>query len=277
MGASIRRGLAAGLLAGLLAGFFALLVGEIPLREAIALEEQAAAGSADSAAHEETHDHAPGDPAGAAPDGAHEAAHGDGDALVDRWLQQALLPVASALVGAAFGGLFGLCFGLIRARLREPDPWRASLRLGAAVWAAVALFPALKYPAAPPGVGDPDRIGNRSSWFVAALLLGALLALALWLASGRLRGRGLPEIPRQVLIAVAAAAGYGALLWALPADPTVPELPAELVWEFRLASMATQLVMWAGIAALFGWMWRRAATGDRLGGQRPRARASELV
>jgi predicted cobalt transporter CbtA len=263
MGASIRRGLAAGLLAGLLAGFFALLVGEIPLREAIALEEQAAADSAGSAAH----DHRPDD--------THD--HGHEEPLVDRWTQQALLPVGSALVGTAFGGLFGLCFALLRPRLREPDPWRASLRLGAVAWVAVALFPGLTYPASPPGVGDPERVGARSGWFLAAIVLAALVAAALWQAAGWLRNRGVPEVPRQLLVAVTGAAGYGGLFWALPAGGSAAALPSDLVWEFRLASLATQLIMWAGIAACFGYLCRRIASGDRLGGEGTPPRHPELL
>lgn len=255
MGASIRRGLAAGLLAGLLAGFFALLVGEIPLREAIELEEQAVAAAADSAASDGHHHH-----------------H---DELVDRWVQQALLPVASALVGAAFGGLFGLTFALLRGRFRETDPWRASLQLGAVAWLSVALFPALRYPATPPGVGDPDRVGARSGWFVAALLLGALGAYGLWAAARWLRSRGVPEIPRQSVVTVAAAAGFGGLFWLLPADPATAEVPAQLMWDFRLASMAVQLIMWLGLAAIFGWFWRREAAGTWSGGERASAGVRE--
>lgn len=268
MGASIRRGLAAGLLAGLLAGFFALLVGEIPLREAIALEEQAASDPAHSA-HTDPDDNAE--------TGGHAHGHDDDEELVSRWTQQALLPVGSGLVGTAYGGLFGLAFALLRPRLRDAEPWRASLRLGAVAALAVALFPALTYPTSPPGAGDPDGVGSRTGWYLAAIVLAALLAAGLWRAGHWLADRGVAQIPRQLALAGAGVIGYGCLFWALPASGSANALPAELVWEFRLASIATQVIIWAGIAAGFGYLCRRAATGDRLGGEGPPVRRPELV
>lgn len=114
---SLRRGLAAGLVAGLLAGMFALLVGEMPVREAIRLEEQAAA------------------PAGTIADDTtriDETTTADDAAavVVSRTTQQAFLPVATALVGASFGGLYGLAWALGRRFVLDRDDWRVSWRMG---------------------------------------------------------------------------------------------------------------------------------------------------
>ncbi|THV42078.1 CbtA family protein [Glycomyces buryatensis] len=233
---SVRRGLAAGLLAGLLAGVFALLWGEVPLGEAIALEEQAHA-----AAH---------DPA--------EAAHDHGEEFaVSRTAQQALLPVGSALLGAAYGGLFGLAFRLLARD--SGDRWRAALLFGLATWAAVALFPALKYPANPPGVGDPETVNARTTWFLVAIAASVAVAIGLRFVSKWLRRKDWDDVPRQLLIGAIAACVYGGMFLALPANGDPVEVPADLLWDFRLASIGTQAILWLGLAVGFGWLWHRAA------------------
>src|SRR5690606_41363260 len=46
---------------------------------------------------------------------------------------------------------------------------------------------------------------------------------------------------------------------ALPGVSEVPDgFPAALLWEFRVASLGTQLVFWAAFGALFGWASDRA-------------------
>ena len=47
---------------------------------------------------------------------------------------------------------------------------------------------------------------------------------------------------------------------ALPGVHEVPNgFPAELLWQFRVGSLATQLVLWSALAALFGLACERAA------------------
>jgi predicted cobalt transporter CbtA len=232
-GDTLRRGLAAGAVAGLLAGIFALLVGEVPVREAIRLEE---ADTATSSVDEPP--------------------------LVDRTTQQALLPVATVVVGAAFGGLFALGWAAVRRRVQDHSDWRAALKLGGATWAAVALFPGLVYPANPPAVGDPATIGSRSGSYLAAIALGLVTAVVLWRLTFWLRDRRMPDVPRQLLVGLATVVAIVVLLVVLPAAEPATGVPAQLLWEFRLASLATQLILWSGIAVTFGWFAHRAQVGD---------------
>jgi predicted cobalt transporter CbtA len=52
--------------------------------------------------------------------------------------------------------------------------------------------------------------------------------------------------------------GIAALL--LPAVNEVPEqFPAVVLWNFRVASMGAQLIMWATLGLLFGALSQRAA------------------
>jgi predicted cobalt transporter CbtA len=236
---SIRRGLAAGLLAGVFAGLFAFFVGEIPMREAIRLEE--------------AHESAPAD------DPEVSGRDDDADFAVSRTTQQALLPVATAVVGAAFGGLFGVLFSLVRGFIRDRDDWRASLKLGAVAWVVMAVMPLLVAPPNPPGVGDPNAVGTRSGWYLATIGLSMVLAAALWALAHRLRATKLRDAPRQVVIGALAVVVFGGLVLIVPGGAEAEGLafPGELLWQFRLASFTTQTLLWATIVAAFGLLWER--------------------
>jgi Probable cobalt transporter subunit (CbtA) len=212
--ALVRRGLVAGAVAGLIAGLFAFVVGEPHIQAAIDLEHQ------------------------------------HGDALVSRPLQRVGLLLASTLYGIAVGGLFAIAFAVIRGRIAGDDR-RLAARLAAALFAAVVLVPALKYPANPPAVGDPETIGRRTILYL-TLLVGSLLALvaaarvAAVVDASRPWRRPLAGIATFVVVA-------GGLAVALPGVDEVPaDFPPSLLWEFRLSSLGTQAVLWATLGAAFG-------------------------
>ena len=225
----LRRGMAAGLLAGLLAGLFAFVVGEPLLDRAIGLEEQA------------------------------HAAHAGGGEVFSRSTQKVGLFFATGFTGTFVGGLFGLAFAYFRARLVSESDWTRSLSLAAAIFAGAVLFPFLKYPANPPTVGDPATIGARTTDYFVMVGLSLLAVLAAWYASGVLEGRGVSTPVRHITVGLGLAAAVTALFVALPATHANPgDFPAGLLWSFRLSSLGTQLVLWAGLGVFFGALCERA-------------------
>lgn len=230
---SLRRGLAAGLVAGLIAGAFAFLFGEPALRDAIELETMAAAPADASAAEEPP--------------------------LVPRRTQEALLPVATGIVGAALGGLFGLAWVAARPRLREVSDWRATRAMAAAGWAALVLLPTVLVPANPPGVGDPTTVGARTTGYLLVIGGGLVLALTLAWTAHRLQDRGVPEAHRAAGLTVLAIAGAGLLALAIPHQAEAAEVPAGLLWSFRVATFGTQTLLWVGLAVIFGVLVERGA------------------
>lgn len=285
--AGIRRGLAAGLLAGLLAGVFALVLGHDPMRAATAIEESGHADHAGDPTAQERRDgedssdhHGSGDDAHHDDDAHdphhddHEDAVGQADAddhehLFSRSTQQAMLPVASAVVGVGLGGLFGLAFALLRPYRRDPSDWRASLQLGAAVWGATVLLPSLTFPASPPGVGEAADVGARTGGHLLAVGTGLLAVISLYGLARRLATTSLWGPARQTLVGAAALVVGGVLLTALPSALPADGFPAELLWRFRLVSIGAQTLLWGGIAVGVGLLWERATrgglTGDRGG------------
>ncbi|GIM94867.1 CbtA family protein [Paractinoplanes toevensis] len=220
-GALLIRGLLAGLIAGLLAGVFAYTVGEPKVDAAIAIEEANA--------------HAAGD------DGHHEE-------LVGRDGQKGGLFLATGLYGAAMGGLLATAYTVLRRRLRTSNDTRAALGLAGAALLGVVLVPYLKYPPNPPAVGNPDTINQRTISYLAIVVIGLV---AVW--AGVVAARTQPVEWRQALAGVAGflvvvAVGYLLL-------PTVDEVPgtfpATLLWNFRIASLGTQAVMWSALGLGF--------------------------
>src|SRR5690242_12105233 len=129
-------GLLAGLGAGVAATGVALVVGEPPLARAIAVEE------ARASAVGEMHHHV----------------------LVSRSVQSSIgLLAAVSLYGVSMGGLFALVYAGVFGRVSRAGPARTALGLGLAAFVVVSLVPFLKYPASPPGVGDPATLGGRTA------------------------------------------------------------------------------------------------------------------
>ena len=221
----LRRGLAAGLLAGLLAGLFAYLFAEPVLDQAIELE---------SAAHAGEHS----------------------EAVFDRGEQKAGLILATALYGTSVGALFGL----LSAFFRTGSEWRRSLNLTGAVFLGAVLLPFLKYPPNPPGVGaDPSTLTERTLAYLAMVALGLLAVLAAWRFAHATSLEGASRLVRY-LVAGAVLAGLWTFLYlAMPEfGPADGHAPAGLVRDFRLSSLGTQVVLWAGIGGVFGLLGERA-------------------
>jgi predicted cobalt transporter CbtA len=238
-GALLVRGLLAGLIAGLVAGAFAYVTGEPHIDAAIALEEQAA--------------HSHGDA------GGETAGREEEDPLVSRTGQRAGLFLATSLYGVAIGGIFATAYFLLRRRLRAHSDTAAVLGLAAAAFLGGVLVPFGKYPANPPAVGDPDTITQRTLSYLALLVLG-LLAVWAGVAAFRTVRSGAPEWLRAAGGAAAFLLTVGVAYAALPTIEEVPaEFPASLLWEFRLASLGTQLVLWIGIGLAFAALVDRGA------------------
>lgn len=239
----VLRGLLAGLIAGICAGALGLVIGEGQIDRAIEVET-ALGGSTASAA-------------------AGEAGEGGG-VEISRDTQHAGLVVATAIYGLAIGGLVALAFVALRGRTAHRNDFRLALGLTAALFAAAVVIPALKYPASPPGVGDPDTIGYRTELYL-VLVAGSLAAL---LAAWRL-ARLVPVERRAWRLAAGIGsfcALVGLLALALPGvNETPAAYPAELLREFRVSSAALQLTLWSVLAGGFALL----VSGRRSGEEAP--------
>ncbi len=234
MGKLLLRGMLVGLLAGLLGFGFLRVFGEPSVDRAISFESRMEAAKA-------PHDHG----GATAPEPKEE--------LVSRGVQSGLGLFTGVMVySAAFGGLFALAFAAVYGRIGTLGPRATSALLGAAGFVAIYLVPNLKYPANPPPVGEADTIGVRTALYFMAVLISLVGMIAAMTARQRLVVRHgawnaslLAGAAYLVIVALAAAA--------LPVVNEVPEgFPATVLWQFRVASLGAQALMWATLGLGFG-------------------------
>lgn len=249
------RGMIAGAIAGLLAFGVAKVFGEPQVDRAIAFEEQ---HSEAGAVAPDQHEQAAADPQETA--SAHQHQHGD-EELVSREVQSTLgLLTAVIVYGAAMGGLFALAFAFLYGRIGDVSPRLLALLLAGAAFAALYYVPSLKYPANPPAVGEGATIGYRTGLYFLMILI-SLGALVFAVATGRrlverLGGLNATLAGTGLFIAIIVIAEL-----VLPEINEVPaEFPAQVLWQFRLASLGLQALMWTTLGLLFGVLAERALT-----------------
>ncbi|WP_234050410.1 MULTISPECIES: CbtA family protein [unclassified Xanthobacter] len=229
VGNLLLRGMIVGAVAGLLAFGFARVFGEPAVDHAIALEEAASQAKGEAPEPE----------------------------LVSRDVQAGLgLFTGVVTFGAALGGLFSLAFSFSYGRLTPLGPRGASALLAAVGFVALVLVPGLKFPPTPPAVGSPETIVARTQLFFTMLAL-SLAAVAVAVAVARRSWR--LGAWNASLLGVAVYAALVVLIdLALPGVNEVPEqFPALLLWDFRIASLGMQAILWAGLGLGFGYVAER--------------------
>lgn len=228
LGSALKRALLAGLAAAIVVSVFHLIVTEPVIDRAIGLEEQM------------------------------NPTHADEEPIVSREAQKAGLVLGLVLYGAIWALLFGVVYHLTQGWLPASTAWGRGLLLAVMGYLSVALLPFLKYPANPPGVGDPETITYRQSLYVGLLVLSVA---EVWLAAAVARyaqKRGV-----QNLIAWSAALGFvvvfAAIVYALlPANPDPVAMPEDVLTAFRGLSLAGLTLFWAVLGIAFAALSRRS-------------------
>lgn len=212
-----------GITAGIGAAAFLSVTGEPSIEDAIAIEQAQAPADEGHAAEE----------------------------LVSRSAQRGVgLFGAYALSGAAFGLLFGA--GYLALGRSQPEPFRRALVAGTILAGALTVSPWLKYPPNPPAVGDPATLAHRQALYAGLVAFTAVVLFGAAWASGRLRQGGWPDYRRIGVVAGTVAVAMLAAYATFPPAPDPVEVPATLVWRFRVASLGGNLALWAVLTLGFG-------------------------
>lgn len=245
-GKLLLRGLLVGLVAGMLGFGFLKAFGEPSVDRAIAFETQLDAARAAAA-------QAKGMPAPMAE-----------PELVSRPVQAGIgLFTGVAVYSAAIGGLFALAFAALYGRVGQLSARATSALLGLGGFVSIYLVPNVKYPANPPSVGEPETIRIRTALYFTMILISLLATIAALALRRRL-------LPRRGAWN-ATLAGVGAYLLvivlaviALPGVTEVPEqFPAVVLWQFRIASMGAQALLWGTLGLGFGAVVEHRSVGMR--------------
>jgi len=277
------RGALSGAIAGLLAFLFARIFAEPVIGRAI--DYQAGREAAQTAL-----DEAAGRPIYPVP-----------PEVFSRTLQANLgIGVGLILFGAAMGTLFSVVYTLCLGRTGNLRPRTLAVLVALGGLVAVFLVPFLKYPANPPAIGHEDTLGSRTGLYLMMLVASIVsLGLAVWLGrklqtrfgnwnAGLVAGAAFVVAIGIVMILLpdlgmlaTNVKEYGAHATETPLPLTnakgaivFPGFPANDLYEFRLFSVGSQVVLWSAIGLIFAPLAERLL---RPGGKRPSNRENATV
>jgi len=245
------RGMLVGLVAGIAAFGSARWKGEPAVREAIAFE---------SYVEYDVH---------------HEAPEQD---LVSRSVQDSAgLGTGAILYGVAMGGIFALVFTVAYGRIGLQTARGTAALLGLLAFVGLCVVPMLKYPPNPPAIGQDDTIGKRTVLYLVMLLLSVAAIVVAFVLRRRLVGR-VGGWNATLLVAAGYLVAMGLCYLLLPGINEVPQqaipgvvdavtdggvtFPPSVLWNFRVASVGVQVVMWTTIALAFGPLAERLLHGS---------------
>jgi predicted cobalt transporter CbtA len=233
------RGMLAGVVAGLLVFALARWIGEPQVNRAIAFETQM------------------GRTKGEAPE----------PEIVSRNIQSSLgLLTATVVEGTALGGIFGLVFAIAYGRMRISSPRVLSALLAGLGFASLVLVPAVKYPANPPSVGNPETIGIRTGAFFLLIAFSVAATILAIQIERRVHDR-FGAWNASLLAAVIFVIVMAVVSHFLPDFDEVPAgFPVTLMWKFRVAALEMQILMWGVLGFFFGWLADRELIARRLHG-----------
>jgi Probable cobalt transporter subunit (CbtA) len=240
MGQLVLRGLIVGIVAGLLAFGWAKVFGEPAVDTAIGFE----------AAQDEAK--------AAAAVAAGKPAPEDDPVIFSRAVQSGLgLLTGMVVTGAALGCLFAVLFAFANGRVGRLGPGPTAALLALFGLLSVYIVPALKYPANPPSVGEPDTIKYRTGLY----FLMMAISIASTLGALRLRRSLVARLGSwngSLLALGAYLVVLAAVFVLLPGVNEVPaNFPAVTLWNFRIASLGIQTVLWGTIGVMFGYVGSR--------------------
>jgi hypothetical protein len=234
VGNLILRGLIVGIVAGLLAFGWAKVFGEPAVDSAIGFESAQVAASGQ-----------PEEPE-----------------IVSRSIQSTFgLMTGVVVIGAGLGAVFSVLFAFANGRLGGLGPQQTSVLLALMSYVTVYLVPALKYPPNPPSIGEPETIQFRTATYFLLLAISVAATIGAWLLRQRLAAQ-YGTWYASLMAAAAYAIVIGAFYLILPNINEVPDgFPAVTLYDFRLASLGIQAVLWGSIGVIFGYVVERTMEG----------------
>ena len=185
---------------------------------------------------------------------------GGGTETFSRGTQHVGFGVAAVLVGLAFGVLYAVAYQYVSSRYPGASPWRRAVQLAGGAFFGLSLVPFVRYPANPPGTGDPGTIDSRTNLWLASIALGLIGAVAAGLVA---HGLATHRASVRQLAVTGVLLGTIALSFALPGNDDPIDVPVTLLWDFRLLSLASLALLWGALGAVFGLLSERTPADAR--------------
>ena len=160
---------------------------------------------------------------------------------------------AGIILGTSYGALFGIVFAYSRKSVPGSSERKKALILAGVMLLVLYFVPALKYPANPPAVGDPETIFLRQSLYITYLAISGFSALGLALLFRKLGWRQAKNAIVPAIYAGIMIVAYAAM----PPNPDAITAPVDLVMSFRIASGFTMSVFWGLLGVILGSLWEK--------------------
>ncbi|MGE5683558.1 MAG: CbtA family protein [Nitrososphaerota archaeon] len=171
--------------------------------------------------------------------------------LIDyRYWQKAGAFAGGAIYGAGLAALFGVVFVFARNKLPGKNNKQKAIFLAGIMWFVLFLMVALKYPANPPAVGDPETIYYRETLYVGYIMISGLAALGMaviWIKT-RINSK-------KIIIPLMYAAIMVTAYAVMPSNPDKIEISMDLIQTFRVLTAITIGVFWGILGIIFGSFW----------------------
>ncbi|MDW0119607.1 MAG: CbtA family protein, partial [Nitrososphaeraceae archaeon] len=216
--------LSSGVIAGIILAFLNLGIVEPTIDKAIALEVQKQVSSGENVNMSELIDY--------------------------RYWQKAGAFAGGAIYGAGLASLFGVVFVFARSKLPGKNNKQKAILLAGIMWFVLFLMVALKYPANPPAVGDPETIYYRETLYVGYIMISGLAALGMAVIWIRTRMNS-----KKIIIPLMYAAIMVTAYVVMPSNPDKIEISMDLIQTFRILTAITIGVFWGILGIIFGSLW----------------------
>jgi predicted cobalt transporter CbtA len=158
---------------------------------------------------------------------------------------------AGTILGISLGALFGVVFAFARDSIPGSNNKMKALILAAIMLLVIYIVPALKYPANPPAVGDPETIYYRETLYVAILTISGSSALGLAFLYTKLGNNQVKKIVVPIIYVGIIATAFVIL----PPNPDQTTAPMDLVTGFRIVTGFTTSIFWGLLGLILGALW----------------------
>ena len=164
---------------------------------------------------------------------------------------------AGTIYGISLSALFGVIFAYGRNSILLPgsNNTKKALVLAGIMFFVLFLIPTLKYPANPPGVGNPQTIYFREILYVGFIATSGFTTLALAIIyrvfgnNNSLSSRKVIMLP--VIYAIVMVIAYVSF----PPNPDKITVPMDLITSFRVAGAFTIGLFWWLMGITLGSLW----------------------
>jgi len=171
--------------------------------------------------------------------------------LIDyRYWQKGGAFAGGAIYGVGLASLFGVVFVFSRNKLPGKNNKQKAIVLSGIMWFVLFLMVALKYPANPPAVGNPETIYYREILYVAYIMISGFAALGMAVVWIKTRMNS-----KRIIIPLIYAAIMAAAYVVMPSNPDKIEISMDLIQTFRILTAITIGIFLGILGIVFGSLW----------------------